>query len=245
MDVTWAQALRAYEAERASHDAGASAALEYALSRLADALAPSAGATAARGRVVAAIHAAVAQALGGLGAMGIEPYGSYVSGFFLPSSDLDLALAGRYDASALPRDVYAALAAELGHAPSGASVPLALLDRESHVELLKGVARALERGRLARGYIQRVFRARVPIMTFFEATTGVACDVSVATPGTSFKAKARTARARARPGALSPLCAAPRRPRPLSAADVPNSTPFPLNNPSANPTLETPHAHSS
>lgn len=52
--------------------------------------------------------------LHGCRGLAVEPYGSFVSGFCLPSSDLDMALVGCFSTGSLPPHAFQALQAKLG-----------------------------------------------------------------------------------------------------------------------------------
>lgn len=104
------------------------------------ALAPSPAQMAARAGVVAALNDALAP-LPGFRGFGVEPYGSYVSGFCLPSSDLDMALVGYYSTEALPAGTVAALAAALGPDKArGGSIAALVMRRSTRYVILHSTA---------------------------------------------------------------------------------------------------------
>ncbi|GLC54129.1 hypothetical protein PLESTB_000827000 [Pleodorina starrii] len=110
----------------------------------------------------------------------LVPYGSFLSSCYSRSSDLDLALTGEV--------AEAVVGQREGFAP-GPAVPLELLTREDCVELLRRLANALEGRQMTRGSVDRKpLDARVPIIKFEEAVSGIECDVCVTTRGCDFKA---------------------------------------------------------
>ncbi|GIL63836.1 hypothetical protein Vafri_17827 [Volvox africanus] len=110
----------------------------------------------------------------------LVPYGSFLSSCYSRSSDLDLALMGAVSEAVLGR--WEGLSA-------GPPVPLERLTREECVLLLQRLANALEARQLTRGSVDRnPLEARVPIIKFEEANSGIECDVCVTTRGCDFKA---------------------------------------------------------
>ncbi|CAK0787781.1 hypothetical protein CVIRNUC_011003 [Coccomyxa viridis] len=101
--------------------------------------------------------------------LGIQPYGSYVSGLYCPSGDLDLSIEGT------PIDGRAA------------GKPVKDIGKGGKADLLRTLSKKLERRRLHSGWIERILHARVPILKF--TCRGVACDVSIGSSNAIFKAK--------------------------------------------------------
>ncbi|GLI65990.1 hypothetical protein VaNZ11_009682 [Volvox africanus] len=110
----------------------------------------------------------------------LVPYGSFLSSCYSRSSDLDLALMGTVSEAVLGRSEGLS---------AGAPVPLERVTREECVLLLQRLANALESRQLTRGSVDRnPLEARVPIIKFEEANSGIECDVCVTTRGCDFKA---------------------------------------------------------
>ncbi|EIE23385.1 hypothetical protein COCSUDRAFT_41642 [Coccomyxa subellipsoidea C-169] len=100
----------------------------------------------------------------------VEPYGSFVSGLYAPTGDLDISIEGFCGKEGRGRDVR-----DMGKSAKAA--------------LLRALSKKLERSRLHRGYIQRILHARVPILKLVWAESGIPCDVSVGSSNSRFKAE--------------------------------------------------------
>ncbi|MEW5315794.1 MAG: hypothetical protein WDW38_007199 [Sanguina aurantia] len=107
----------------------------------------------------------------GLENPGVQPYGSYLSGFYNASSDLDLAITGQiYDY-------------HMG------MVDLSKLEKAGKGKFLSAVARELLKARICtRDSCFVVKHARVPILKFMDYETGVEVDICCGSEGTYVKA---------------------------------------------------------
>ncbi|KAK9824184.1 hypothetical protein WJX72_008402 [[Myrmecia] bisecta] len=114
--------------------------------------------------------ALVEEGLGDWVGMHVEPYGSFVSGLYTPSGDVDIAIEGHR------RDRF-----------GGPEVPVVELDKEEKAQILKALSKKLERKRMTKGRIERILFARVPILKYTDLVTGIDCDVSVGSGCARFK----------------------------------------------------------
>uniref|UniRef100_A0A7S0R7A4 Poly(A) RNA polymerase mitochondrial-like central palm domain-containing protein n=1 Tax=Chlamydomonas leiostraca TaxID=1034604 RepID=A0A7S0R7A4_9CHLO len=116
-----------------------------------------------------------------------EVYGSWLSGLYSYSSDLDVALYGEVGLDLLPPN----LVRTMPLPPGTTSVRMELLGRDACVAVLRRVASAFENSRLmdyGRGEeVERVLTARVPIIKMRDAVRDVCVDVCCGTPGKAAK----------------------------------------------------------
>ncbi|KAG1675649.1 hypothetical protein FOA52_002358 [Chlamydomonas sp. UWO 241] len=116
----------------------------------------------------------------------VLPYGSFVSGFYKSSSDLDLALVASVHVNTLtPRQLNEMRRA--GH--SGDFVPLGAFDKTDKAPILRKAALLLRNRQIPRGYsMQYILHARVPIINFKDAWHDIECDLCIGDNTTAFKA---------------------------------------------------------
>jgi len=171
--------------------------------------------SASRDAAMAAVNAAVQAAFPPPSDVRVEAYGSFVSGLFSPTSDLDLSLIGTLDVSALPSALHWGL---FKSRPMSDMVAMEELDKPCRVEVLQRLVRQLEGSSgsedaaavegdsiIRPGTLEKIFAARVPIVKFIENSTGVECDICVASRGCAFKAETIRALA-ALDGRFADLC---------------------------------------
>uniref|UniRef100_A0A061S6B8 Poly rna polymerase gld2-like n=1 Tax=Tetraselmis sp. GSL018 TaxID=582737 RepID=A0A061S6B8_9CHLO len=90
----------------------------------------------------------------------VVPYGSFVSGIGSHASDLDLSIEGTWR-----------------NGPDATPKQLSALSPEKRVSILRDMIGALRVSKTSKGYIEKVLHARVPVLKFVEATTGISCDL--------------------------------------------------------------------
>ncbi|KAK9905558.1 hypothetical protein WJX75_002111 [Coccomyxa subellipsoidea] len=125
---------------------------------------------ARRRQILEKLGGIVGAGLDGHTELRVEPYGSFVSGLYSPTGDLDISIEGNCGKEGRGRQTR-----DLGKTAKAA--------------MLRALSKKLERSRLHRGYIQRILHARVPILKFVWAETGIPCDVSVGSSNSRFKAE--------------------------------------------------------
>lgn len=115
-----------------------------------------------------------------------KPYGSFISGFYTPGSDLDIALYGEVELNLLPDNVRIELAKLLP--PGKETAPMALLDHDARAAVLARTANALCLSGMCRAnYVERVLAARIPILKTTEIHSNVQVDVCCGLVGSAFK----------------------------------------------------------
>lgn len=102
----------------------------------------------------------------------LEPYGSFVSGLYTPSGDLDLSIEGH----ATWRD-------EAGRVQR---VTVDGMEREMKVKFLRALASRIQAKRLCQGQVDRILHARVPILKFRDPC-GLDFDVGIGGSQALFK----------------------------------------------------------
>ncbi|KAK9832586.1 hypothetical protein WJX81_001551 [Elliptochloris bilobata] len=147
--------------------------LEAQLVRLVEAQTPCEADERRRADVMARVGAVVAEGLQDGAELHVQPYGSFVSKLYTPNGDLDIALEGL-----------------LRHGnPLGPGQAVDTLHKEKKAVLLRLLCKKLERRGLVAGRIERILSARVPIIKFVERSSGLPCDMSVASAGARFKSE--------------------------------------------------------
>ncbi|DBA89170.1 hypothetical protein WJX77_005588 [Trebouxia sp. C0004] len=129
---------------------------------------PSEADEAVRRRVLQDVNALVQPGLLGYTGMHVAPYGSFVSGLYTSTGDLDIAIEGF-------------------RTQGSEQIPCAELGKEDKIQLLKALGKKLTNARMVRGQMERILHARVPIIKFKHSATGLDCDISVASGGARFK----------------------------------------------------------
>ncbi|KAG2501368.1 hypothetical protein HYH03_001158 [Edaphochlamys debaryana] len=175
----------------------AAAFLEDTLEKLAKDKEPSPADDAIREATIARLQALLPEIFPPPSAVQLVPYGSFVSECYTRTSDLDLALAGSVAAGAVG-------VAAPGDWFGTTLVPLEELPEAGFVALLTRLADELEARGVARGQVTRILEARVPIIKFVDAASGIECDFCVTTRGCDFKGAVMRLMHRLQPS-LAPL----------------------------------------
>ncbi|PSC67618.1 poly(A) RNA polymerase GLD2 [Micractinium conductrix] len=102
----------------------------------------------------------------------LEPYGSFVSGLYTPTGDLDLSIEG-----------HATWQDEAGRV---VRVTVDGMEREMKVRFLRALASRIQAKRLCRGQVERILHARVPILKFRDIS-GLDFDVGIGGSHALFK----------------------------------------------------------
>eukprot|EP00884_Botryococcus_braunii_P010144 jgi/Botrbrau1/19130/Bobra.0077s0042.1 len=160
--------------KRKSWEMAGTDALTVMLITLVQVLTPNADHKKKRESLTAIINRLVQSGLNYNTGMHVLPYGSFVSELYTPTGDVDLAIEG----SMRPQNE-----------PDAISVDLSRLEKGEKARLLRGLVRRLTKGQMVEGEIITILHARVPIIKFTERSTGVACDVSVASGHGRFKSQ--------------------------------------------------------
>ncbi|GFR42713.1 hypothetical protein Agub_g3637 [Astrephomene gubernaculifera] len=156
----------------------AAAFLEDRLYKLAKTREPSAGDGAARQDAIQRLQALLQDIFPPPCRLQLVPYGSFLSTCYSHGSDLDLALTGEMSLHVL----------DYGRSTQrDAQVNVGRFTRDDCARLLQRLADELERRGVTLGPVTRVLEARVPIIKFLEAGSGIECDICVTTRGCDFK----------------------------------------------------------
>ncbi|GAB4813989.1 hypothetical protein N2152v2_001035 [Parachlorella kessleri] len=149
------------------------AVMETALRRIAQQLTPYTAELDARCAVMDRLRSVAQTGIQFCLGLDLEPYGSFVSGLYTPRGDLDLSIEGT--------------ATWTGEDGRMKRVAVQDMDRDMQVRFLRALASRVEAAGLSRGRIERILHARVPILKFREAASGLECDVGICAGTALFK----------------------------------------------------------
>ncbi|KAL0048376.1 hypothetical protein WJX82_001914 [Trebouxia sp. C0006] len=154
--------------QRRTWDPSSVALVEHRLHAAVQKQQPSEADEAVRRRVLQDMNALVQPGLLGYTGMHVAPYGSFVSGLYTSTGDLDISIEGF-------------------RTQGSEQIPCAELGKEDKIQLLKALGKMLTNARMVRGQMERILHARVPIIKFKHSATGLDCDISVASGASRFK----------------------------------------------------------
>mmetsp|Transcript_30086 Transcript_30086/g.84925 ORF Transcript_30086/g.84925 Transcript_30086/m.84925 type:complete len:843 (-) Transcript_30086:45-2573(-) len=148
--------------------------LDEALQAMAKAFSPTPADTEARLAVVDRVNSAIQAAIPSQQGIYVEAYGSFVSGSYNASSDLDMSLEGEWVADP--------------EAPDFPPSPqMGDWSKPTRAKMLRKVCKILKKAKVSRGYVEIIAHARIPLIKFVDSVTGISCDLCVGNAGAAFK----------------------------------------------------------
>ncbi|KAL6752990.1 hypothetical protein V8C86DRAFT_2738049 [Haematococcus lacustris] len=161
--------------------------LETHLRSLANACQPTQHDTAVRKHMLQRLEAVLRRACPYVYPCTVEAYGSFASGFYCQTSDLDLAVCGQLHVGRMDPKLVDKMFGPNAPSPDQA-IPLSVLKAEERSALLARITRCLPQAGIPPQHILRLLHARVPILKF-KTAAGLECDLSIHSPGNTFKAQ--------------------------------------------------------
>ncbi|GAX74975.1 hypothetical protein CEUSTIGMA_g2421.t1 [Chlamydomonas eustigma] len=165
--------------------------IEEVLTKVVEASRPTSFDADVRQSIIHSVESALQQGLSAARYQNISilPYGSFVSGFYKSSSDLDLALVGFIATSQLRPKQLAEIERSGQAALDEDYIPLSALDKGTKSSLLRTCGDVLRKERIPQQFsMQYILHARVPIIKFKDARKGIDCDLCIGDIKTPFKA---------------------------------------------------------
>ncbi|KAL6752988.1 hypothetical protein V8C86DRAFT_528022 [Haematococcus lacustris] len=161
--------------------------LETHLRSLANACQPTQQDTAVRKHMLQRLETVLQRACPYVYPCTVEAYGSFASGFYCQISDLDLAVCGQLHVGRMEPKLVKKMFGLNAPLPDQA-IPLSVLKAEQRSALLRRITRCLPQAGVPKQHILRLLHARVPILKF-KTMEGLECDLSIHSPGNTFKAQ--------------------------------------------------------
>lgn len=161
-------------------------ALEESLHRYVISSAPTISDHQQRLQLIQTINRTLNEQLPGFQQLYLLPFGSFVSGLYRTTSDIDLCLTGLVARTAIKPRFHS----EIDPAFQGQEfIPLSALGKDFKGVILRSIGEILKRNRIAKPMsIHFILHARVPIISFVDNAQGIECDLSISSDTAQFKA---------------------------------------------------------